>query len=104
MPVLPISLPEVILALFVGLIVLIPVVGLTARFALKPIVEALARMREAQGTNQSLTLLERRMALSEQEMKSLEGLREDVRRLVEEQEFQRQLATPPVTNRLGVGE
>ncbi|MDQ3606498.1 MAG: hypothetical protein M3418_10005 [Gemmatimonadota bacterium] len=102
MPVLPIDVTDVILAMLLGLAVLTPVVGLTARFALKPVVEALARMREAQGASQAVAMLERRMALVEQEMQALSGIREDLRRLVEEQEFQRELAAPhPVNGRLG---
>lgn len=93
-PVMPIDLVELIVPIMGILVVLIPVTGLTARFALKPIVEAVARMRESQGTNQALVMLERRMNLLEQEMQGIAGLREDVAKLVEAQEFQLKLATP----------
>lgn len=72
------------------LIVLIPVAGLTARFALKPIVEAVARMRETQGAAEHLALMERRMALMEQQQANMES---DVGRLLEVQEFQEKLLT-----------
>jgi hypothetical protein len=70
------------------LIVLIPVAGLTARFALKPIVEAVARSRRMQGADQHLALLEQRVALLEQQLGNTEA---DVRRLLEVQEFQEKL-------------
>ncbi len=72
------------------LIVLIPVAGLTARFALKPIVEAVARMRQTQGAAEHLALLEQRVALMEQQQANTES---DVGRLLEVQEFQEKLLT-----------
>jgi hypothetical protein len=72
------------------LIILIPVAGLTARFALKPIVEAVARMRQTQGAPELLALIEQRMALMEQQLANTES---DVSRLLEVQEFQEKLLT-----------
>ena len=72
------------------LIVLIPVAGLTARFALKPIVEAVARMRQTTGAAEHLALLEQRVALMEQQQANTES---DVGRLLEVQEFQEKLLT-----------
>jgi len=72
------------------LIILIPVAGLTARFALKPIVEAVARMRQTQGAAEQLTLVEQRLALLEQQQANTEA---DVGRLLEIQEFQEKLLT-----------
>ena len=72
------------------LIVLIPVAGLTARFALKPIVEAVARMRQTQGAAEHLALVEQRLALLEQQQAITES---DVGRLLEVQEFQEKLLT-----------
>ncbi|MCK5411616.1 MAG: hypothetical protein KAJ67_05945 [Gemmatimonadetes bacterium] len=72
------------------LIVLIPVAGLTARFALKPIVEAVARMRQTQGAAEHLALVEQRLALLEQQQANTES---DVGRLLEVQEFQEKLLT-----------
>lgn len=93
MPIVPVDLVELIIPLVGMLIVLIPVTGLTARFVLKPIVEAIARLRETQTTNQALLMLERRMNLMEQEMQGIAGLRQDVAKLVEAQEFQLKLAS-----------
>jgi hypothetical protein len=74
-----------------GLIVLIPVAGLTARFALKPVVEAIIRVRAGQGANtaEALSLLERRVALLEQQNRELETALE---RVSAAKDFDRQLA------------
>jgi hypothetical protein len=86
--------PEILIPLVLGtlgiLTVLIPIAGLTARFALKPIVEAIARMREAQGgtAGRELNVLEQRVALLEQQYQTLEG---SVQRMGELKDFDRQL-------------
>ncbi|HKK26922.1 MAG TPA: hypothetical protein VKB18_02460 [Gemmatimonadota bacterium] len=74
------------------LIVLIPVAGLTARFAFKPIVESLGRVRQTPQTDERLASLESRMALLENQM---EGTEAELRRLSEESEFRKELARPP---------
>lgn len=73
------------------LIILIPVAGLTARFALKPMMEALAHYRSTQGEGQRTELLERRLALLEEQMHSQERT---LGRLAEDAEFHRQLEAP----------
>lgn len=70
------------------LIILIPVAGLTARFALKPIVEAIFKARESP---RETAILEKRVALLEQQIRNMEGSME---RLVEDSEFRRQLDAP----------
>ena len=88
MQVLPVDLTA-LLAVFMGIsIVLIPIIGITARFALKPTVEALARLFEHKGMEDTVGILERRMALMEQQMESLDG---SVKRLAEVAEFHRAL-------------
>ncbi len=88
--------PEILIPLVLGtlgiLTVLIPIAGLTARFALKPIVEAIARMREVQAgaTGQQVSLLEQRIALLEQQYQALDH---QVERITEVKEFERQLTT-----------
>ncbi|HZG44276.1 MAG TPA: hypothetical protein VEY93_15105 [Longimicrobium sp.] len=78
-------------AIVMGLLtVLIPITGLTARFALKPLMEALAKYRELQGQDQAQQLLERRMALLEEQ---LHGMDRSLRDLVDESEFRRELET-----------
>lgn len=87
-PIMPIDLTG-LLAVFMGLsIVLIPVIGLTARFALKPTVEALSRFFDKKGSDESYLLLERRMALIEAHIDSIES---NVSRLVEVSEFHHEL-------------
>lgn len=87
---------EVLIPLVLGslgiLTVLIPIAGLTARFALKPIVEAMARMKEVQAgtTGRELNVLEQRVALLEQQYQNLEG---SVTRIGELKDFDRQLTS-----------
>ena len=72
-----------------GLIFLVPIAGWTARFALKPIVEAVARMREAQGATREVQILEQRVALLEQQVQLLEG---SVDQIADKREFDRKLS------------
>jgi hypothetical protein len=89
MEVMPIDLTA-LLAVFMGIsIILVPVIGITARFALKPTVEALSRLFERRGVEDTVAVLERRMALLEQQMESLDG---SVQRLAEVAEFHRALS------------
>jgi hypothetical protein len=77
------------LAIFLGLmVVLIPITGLTLRFALKPMMEALGKYREVQGDKQLQVLLERRVSLMEEQMHSMDR---SLRELAEESEFRREL-------------
>src|SRR3990170_3366680 len=72
MQVLPVDLTA-LLAVFMGIsVVLIPIIGITARFALKPTVEALAKLFEHKGVEESVGVLERRMSLLEQQIESLD--------------------------------
>ena len=77
----------------VGLAILVPVVGITARIALKPIAELMGRMREGQNSNQTLAMMERRLELLEREVQVLGTVREDLDRLREAQDFQLRLAS-----------
>ena len=91
MQVLPIDVTGVIAVAMGMMVVLIPIAGLTARFALKPIAEAVARMREGQGSNQQFGLIEQRLSLLEQQ---LIGVELDVRRIEEYSAFDRELRSP----------
>jgi len=71
-----------------SLTVLIPIAGITARIALKPIVEAMARYREIKGSDDAVTMLERRMSLMEEQ---LHGMDRSLRLLVEDADFRRRL-------------
>ena len=88
---MPVDLTSLVAVIGVFLVVLIPVAGLTARFALKPIVEAIFRARESPTAARETALLEKRVALLEQQLRSVEGSME---RLAEGAEFRRQLEAP----------
>ncbi len=70
------------------LIILIPVAGLTARFALKPIVEAIAHIRQQPTGPERLQSIESRLALVEAQ---LENAEKEIDHLMEEREFQKEL-------------
>lgn len=71
------------------LIVLIPVAGLTARFALKPLIETIARVMQARQGTEAVQLVERRVALLEQE---LAAMRAEMQQVGDAKEFYRRLA------------
>ena len=88
MQVLPIDLTEIV-AIVMGIsVVLIPIAGLTARFALKPLVESLAKVNEVRGVEETVAITERRVALLEQPVESMEAT---VRHLDEGRAFDRAL-------------
>lgn len=77
------------LAIFLGMmVVLIPIIGLTARFALRPMMDALSKYREIAGQNEAQQLLERRVSLMEEQLHSMDR---SLRDLADESEFRRQL-------------
>ena len=71
-----------------SLIFLVPIAGLTARFALKPIAEAVARFQEARGSQDQLHMIEQRLQLLERQQSDLQEI---VERLDEVVEFHDQL-------------
>jgi monomeric isocitrate dehydrogenase len=75
---------------FAGLTVLIPVAGFTARFALKPIVAAVGSLRDVKAQAQQVELVERRLALLEEQQHAADRLLD---RLTEVQSFEAQLRT-----------
>lgn len=95
MQILPIDLTSLVAVILGISIVLIPVIGLTARFALKPMVEALARVFENRELDESLRILERRLELQEHQ---LEAMQASLRQLSEARDFDRQLAAPRPTD------
>jgi hypothetical protein len=92
MQLLPIDLTSLVAVILGISIVLVPVIGLTARYALSPTVQALAKLFESKGTEEAVRILERRMELQEQE---IAVLTHTLRSLTEGREFERQLAAPP---------
>jgi hypothetical protein len=80
------------------LIVLIPVAGLTARFALKPLIESISNaMRARQGIGDA-PAMERRIAALEAEVTSL---RSELRQVSDGAAFDRQLADSSSAPKLG---
>ena len=96
MQILPIDVVALVSVILGISIVLVPVIGLTARFALKPAVEALAKVFEARELDESVKILERRVELQEHQ---IEALQDTVKQLSEAQEFERQLAAPRPSDR-----
>ncbi len=90
-PVMPIDVTAVVSVFMGTLIVLIPVAGVTIRFALKPIAEAIARIKESQGANQEMSIMAQRLDLLERQ---LSGVESELHRLREVQEFHAQLKAP----------
>jgi hypothetical protein len=82
------SFIPILAILFGGLIVLVPVLGLTIRFALKPAIEAFQQLRSAQGDGRELAVLEQRTSLLEQQLNQVESA---LHRLESAQEFDRRL-------------
>jgi hypothetical protein len=70
-------------------IVLIPIIGATARFAFKPIAESLVRLMAVRSDEETIHLLERRVALLEQQIDALESGITEVRQA---ERFDRELA------------
>jgi len=91
MQVLPVDLVALVSAILGISIVLVPVIGLTARFALKPVVEALSKVFEARSIDETVRILERRVELQEHQ---IESLQDSMRQLTEARDFERQLAAP----------
>ena len=90
MEVQPINLTSIIAVIMGISVVLIPVIGLTARFALKPVVEALSKVFEARGMDESLQIMERRIALLETHIDTLDS---SMNRLEDTTRFDAQLRT-----------
>jgi hypothetical protein len=83
----------------VAFVVSIPVVAFSARFAIKPVVDALIRLREAQGKSgadqEMLLLQDRRLSLLESEMQHITT---SLERLADAQEFQARLTAGPLSS------
>jgi hypothetical protein len=91
MEVLPVDIVALVSVVLGISIVLVPVIGLTARFALKPAVEALARVFESRSVDETVRILERRVELQEQQ---IEALQSSLKQIAETQDFDRQLSAP----------
>lgn len=86
---------EILVILMSGLVVLIPVAGLTLRFALKPMVDSIARLLEVRNGiatgSASVELVDKRVQLLEQE---LQAVRSEMQLLTDRTDFYERLTTP----------
>ena len=90
----PNEIRELIQVITISLAILIPVIGVTVRFSLRPIADATARLRERPGPSETELMLEQRMRHLEAEMDHMMELRASVEQLTEELRFHRDLALP----------
>lgn len=88
MQVLPVDLTGLVAVVLGISVVLVPVIGVTIRFALTPAVTALGRVFESRDSDESVRLLERRLEVQEQEISMLT---QTVRHLSDARDFERQL-------------
>lgn len=79
---------DIVLMLLIGITVLIPVTGITLRFALKPIVDSIARLMEIREGRERSEVVEQRIALMEQE---LQLARAEIREMQARDEFYQRL-------------
>lgn len=90
------AIAPLIAFLVVAFIVAIPVLALSIRFAARPLVDAMARLREVQGANaaseETIRLHDRRMSLIESE---LQHITTTLDRLAEAERFHARLEAPP---------
>ena len=82
------ALTGVLAVLLGGLAVLIPVLGFTLRFALRPLVDAWIQLRKDGALETETDLLRRQVLLLESE---LQQVQHSVQGLTDAQEFQRRL-------------
>ncbi|MEJ2216999.1 MAG: hypothetical protein P8099_10325 [Gemmatimonadota bacterium] len=76
-----------------GVLLGVPVIALSLRFALKPLVEAWVRLRETQQANpQELALMKQQLALLSERMEEME---QGLHQLKYVAEFDRELNLPP---------
>lgn len=91
MQILPIDIVSLVATILGISIVLVPVIGVTARFALSPTVEAISKLFDSRSKDESMRILERRLELQEQEISMLT---QAVRSLADAHEFDRALQAP----------
>ncbi len=93
---------DIVTIVVMGLILFTPVAGFTLRFALKPIVDAMARMIDRRSESDTTVVIERRMNLFEQELSSM---RAEVVRMADRADFYDRLAEEQIQPKLsGAGE
>jgi hypothetical protein len=88
------GLASVVVAFFAGAALLTPILALSARFALKPVMETWMRLRQSETTDQEKLIQDRRIALLEAELQSVQQL---LHQRMAVQEFDRELSTSGTT-------
>jgi hypothetical protein len=93
------AIASIVVAFFAGVALLTPILALSARFALRPVMETWMRLRQAGTSDQEKILQDRRIALLEAE---LQNLQQALQQRLDAQEFERELSTskqvsPPST-------
>lgn len=85
-------LPQIMAFLLAGVLLGVPIIAFSMRFALKPLVEAYIRLKETQqGGTGELPIIKQQLALVDQRLQALE---DHVDRLDEVADFHRQLGKP----------
>ncbi len=97
MQILPIDVTALVAVILGMLVVLIPIAGLTARFALKPLVESIGSFMRAQGSDEALRMSERRITLLEQ---NLDAVEDELRRIRDARDFDQALRSGESTEAL----
>ena len=100
MEVMPIDLTSLVAVVMGTLMFLIPIAGVTARFALKPLVESFGKFMQSQGAEEAQQMAERRIALLEQ---NLDALQDELHRIREAQDFDTALRSAPARGSLQAG-
>ena len=75
--------------LFTGMVVLVPVLGMTLRLAIKPFFDTWAEIQRGRLANEQIATLERQVSLLESELQQVQHVLGSV---VEAQDFSRRLA------------
>lgn len=86
------GLQEILGVTLLFLVVVVPVLAVTARLALRPLIDAILRLHEAFAEPHGIADAARRITVLEAEV---EGLRQEVRKLGEVEAFHSALQPPP---------
>ncbi len=81
--------PDTIKMVSLFLLMFVPVLGITVRFALKPVTDSVLKVMQARQTGEEMQMLERRVQLMEQE---LQMLRTEMQLTGEQKELYRRLS------------
>lgn len=77
--------------LFTGMVVLVPVLGMTLRLAIKPFFDTWAEIQRSRLANDQVEVLERQVSLLEAELQQVQQV---LGSIVDAEDFDRRLAAP----------